>query len=718
MSDKIWIDYDNYYEVDTYRWQIKEGSHYYRSARLVSNDSRPLLRSNSSEDAKYICVYDGALREDDPDILDWRATMNWLIKHKQLPMRILRPRSFCAMFDTNACYLAPLPFDVADDNKIKKELVGDGCLLLLELYAKGLMDATAANLKPYNIFVSKSEYSVLVDTMPGIRYRNAPWQNMKSFLQYFEHDLDPKYNWWQMMTSPRDIFNLSSCLVDAHYQTSSGGREPECVNLEIIVESPRSILGSGSTNQNVDKYPLNREINLNDLHKILPNQPLFRTFRHSDGRLMMYNTSRYDWVSCRYSGTKIRSGMAFAPRVKESISFSLLNGKRITMTIQGFTKSASTVAPPVVARHASKQQANNASTQRPTPNQSTRTANLASNPVTRTASPALTREAPPKAPMAKETVLPKPVQLAVKVEAKPLSDQYDYDAAKLPPLNHVIPAKEKATGHRVMLEHLSDSPAGLYDGFMELRKRPPKHVEGLCNLVNVRKDKSISGFILVREAPMSEGWYPANHPALRKLSWEELFTAAEDMMRLLNGVLAQHWVPTRFIETHMLVDPRTLKARFLDGAWLSREGRVPLECTLGYRAPETYAPEHRASASDINFCAAVWLYRLLVGGYPMEGRQTREMLAKADRASEAEMAFQLYGENAIFVFDPDDRRNAIDGLGGAFDEQCGRWHDMPEALRDGWRTTFSACLHKDIFGRVTPARWAELLRGELQKGGR
>ncbi|MGX8705508.1 MAG: hypothetical protein ACSW8J_02920 [bacterium] len=403
---------------------------------------------------------------------------------------------------------------------------------------------------------------------------------------------------------------------------------------------------------------------------------------------------------------RIKPREAFAPRKNESISIELPNDTRITMFIKGFTESVPTTSKPMAARHASAQ-VNHTPAQHPAPKQ-----------VVRTANPAPKREVPVKTSPVKDAVLQKPVQPAVRAEAKPLSEFYDYDATKLPPLNHSIPATDRATGRRVMLEHLSDSPAGSYDMFMEIRKNPPPRVDGLCELLKLHRDKSGSDFILVREAPASEGWYPANYPALRKLSREQLFRAAEVMMRLLDGVLAHRWVPTRFIETHMLIDPRTLEARFLDGAWLSREGRAPLECTLGYRAPEAYASTHRATMPDVSFCAAVWLYRLLIGGYPMEGRLTRRTLSEANGATEVDIAPQLYGEKALFVFDPNDQRNAIDGLGGAFDEQCGHWQAMPEALREAWRTTFSTCLHKDIFGRVTPAKWAELLRGELQKGGR
>ena len=196
------------------------------------------------------------------------------------------------------------------------------------------------------------------------------------------------------------------------------------------------------------------------------------------------------------------------------------------------------------------------------------------------------------------------------------------------------------------------------------------------------------------------------------------------MMRIWDGVIRQGWLPGRVIETRMLIDPRSARARFMDGAWLIRPDRVALTCTLGYRAPEGYDPAHRAALPDVSFAAAVWLYRLLIGGYPMEGAQTRRQLSEAarpaagslpgmmaavDTAGEAGMADQLYGASALFAFDPTDRRNGIEGLGGPFADQIERWRRMPDALRACWIRTFSECLHRDIDGRVTPAQWADAL---------
>ena len=448
--------------------------------------------------------------------------------------------------------------------------------------------------------------------------------------------------------------------------------------------------------------------------------------RGEQGQIGLYNASEYEWVSSRYFGMRIARGAELTPRVNETIVIELRDRTRVELQVKGFQeggRSASVTGTDRSASASVSRPANEPGSKPPEAGravQSTSGQPEAGRAAQSTSGQSEAGRAVQSTSGQSETIAA-PVQSAVSQSvSKPLSELYEYDAPDLPASGHSIPARELSTGRRVLLEHYSGVPAALRNVLEEQWSHPLAPVGGLCAMVNIHACEPQGDFILARAYPPAEGWYAAGSPALRGFSEKALFAAAEAMMRLLDGVLKQGWLPVRFVEAHMLIRPQTGEARFLDGAWLAGENQAPLECTLGYRAPQAYDEGHLAAVSDAGFCAAVWLYRLLIGGYPMEGAKTRGALLEAERAAEAgeggipvreeDFAPSLYGREALFVFDPVNGGNAIEKLGGAYEDQIRRWNSMPEALRRGWTRTFSECLHRDTERRVSPAEWAEILK--------
>lgn len=236
---------------------------------------------------------------------------------------------------------------------------------------------------------------------------------------------------------------------------------------------------------------------------------------------------------------------------------------------------------------------------------------------------------------------------------------------------------------------------------------PIEQTEGLCQLHDVKDyDKS---FLIIREHVDAEGYLPVGHPTLLALELKDKLAIARSMAAIFASLTEAGWLPTRIIESAMLAHPKTHRVIFPDGHLLSRSDDAPLTATLGYAPPESLEGEAKATLSAAHYALSVWLYRLFVGGYPLEGRRTIAAL-EASGKTEEELAPQLYGADAAFCFSGSGD-NGVEGLGGRFDEQARRWKALPDALRIAWAKSFISGLHKTPEDRRTPAQWLEILDG-------
>lgn len=239
---------------------------------------------------------------------------------------------------------------------------------------------------------------------------------------------------------------------------------------------------------------------------------------------------------------------------------------------------------------------------------------------------------------------------------------------------------------------------------------PIEQTEGLCQLHDVKDyDKS---FLIIRDHVDPEGYLPVGHPTLLALELKDKLAIARNMAAIFASLTEAGWLPTRIIESAMLAHPKTHRVLFPDGHLLSRSDDAPLTATLGYAPPESLEGESKATLSAAHYALSVWLYRLFVGGYPLEGRRTIAAL-EASGKTEEELAPQLYGADAAFCF-TGSGDNGVEGLGGRFDEQARRWKALPDALRIAWAKSFISGLHKTPEDRRTPAQWLEIIDGLLK----
>lgn len=290
----------------------------------------------------------------------------------------------------------------------------------------------------------------------------------------------------------------------------------------------------------------------------------------------------------------------------------------------------------------------------------------------------------------------------------------EYSFRDLPEIGASCPAVSLSTSALVRFEQHSREEQPLLRIVKSVLEQQSDHpieqTEGLCQLHDVKDfDKS---FLIIRDHIASEDCLPVGHPTLLALGQREKLTIARNMALIFARLTGAGWLPTRIIESAMLVNPKTLQVVFPDGHLLCRGGDTPMLATLGYAPPECMGDQPAVTLPAVSYALAVWLYRLFVGGYPMEGKRTLAALAASGKTEE-ELAPRLYGKEALFCFGGSGD-NSLDGLGPRYDGQTRRWHAAPEAMRVAWAKTFISGLHKSPEDRRTPEQWLEIIDGLLK----
>ena len=79
--------------------------------------------------------------------------------------------------------------------------------------------------------------------------------------------------------------------------------------------------------------------------------------------------------------------------------------------------------------------------------------------------------------------------------------------------------------------------------------------------------------------------------------------------------------------------------------------------TNGYLSPEHYS-NHQYDVYSDYYGLAVFLYRLFIGGFPLDGKTSEDYLANSGMLID-EAAPIIYGSSALFAFDPHNQSNSI-----------------------------------------------------------
>ena len=160
-------------------------------------------------------------------------------------------------------------------------------------------------------------------------------------------------------------------------------------------------------------------------------------------------------------------------------------------------------------------------------------------------------------------------------------------------------------------------------------------------------------------------------------------------------------------EGNIFFNPSTGAIKIIDNDNIGYADKFTIKGTSGYMAPEVVLgakPDHNSD----KFSFAVFVYRLLVGGYPFEGPYTEEYCVKNNVLPDDAKKI-IFGSHAVFVWNPNDRKNSIENVNDPkIQGQVEYWKKLPADVKDMFISTFATNLPKDRRAeRTTDTDWRE-----------
>lgn len=167
-------------------------------------------------------------------------------------------------------------------------------------------------------------------------------------------------------------------------------------------------------------------------------------------------------------------------------------------------------------------------------------------------------------------------------------------------------------------------------------------------------------------------------------------------------------------EGNIFFNPDTGAIKIIDNDNIGYADKYTIKGTSGYMAPEVVLgakPDHNSD----KFSFAVFIYRLLVGGYPFEGPYTENYCVK-NNVLPQDAGKVIFGTDAVFVWNPTDKKNSIENAADPkIQGQVDYWKKLPVSVKDMFISTFATNLSKDRRAeRTTDTDWKEKFT-ELEK---
>ena len=129
-----------------------------------------------------------------------------------------------------------------------------------------------------------------------------------------------------------------------------------------------------------------------------------------------------------------------------------------------------------------------------------------------------------------------------------------------------------------------------------------------------------------------------------------------------------------------------------------------------YMAPEIVAKNVKPDIKTDRFSLSVVLFLLWTNNHPLEGK------AACPVCMDAKHERKIYGENPVFIFDPDDKSNIP--VQGLHKGAISRWPLLPVYLKDLFIRAFNREVLKDPANRIIEQEWLRIfirMRSEIFK---
>ena len=215
--------------------------------------------------------------------------------------------------------------------------------------------------------------------------------------------------------------------------------------------------------------------------------------------------------------------------------------------------------------------------------------------------------------------------------------------------------------------------------------------------------------------PIPKLWHNDTYPDA-----EVICKICINIAQLFRIIHLKGWCYKDINEGNIYINNKTGEVRIIDCDNISVQSKKTIKGTDGFMAPEVYVTSTPDIYTDY-FSMAVLFYRLLVGGFPLDGKKTKKYLMD-NELSVQEAAATIYGSMALFAFDPKDTSNEIHRLKDnmnpdLYANQVKKWEKLPQEIKDGFIQTFSLGLsNENRHKRMIDSQWVKIFE-ELKKGG-
>lgn len=158
-------------------------------------------------------------------------------------------------------------------------------------------------------------------------------------------------------------------------------------------------------------------------------------------------------------------------------------------------------------------------------------------------------------------------------------------------------------------------------------------------------------------------------------------------------------------EGNIFFNPDTGDIKIIDNDNIGYRDKFTIKGTSGYMAPEVVLGDKPDHNSD-RFSLAVFVYRLLIGGFPFEGPYT-ERYCIQNNVLPDDARKVIFGTHALFVWHPTNKQNSIEHSPNPQHQgQAEYWHRLPPSIKDLFINTFAVNLSKDRRAeRATDSDW-------------
>ncbi|MDO4719546.1 MAG: hypothetical protein Q4A78_02680 [Peptostreptococcaceae bacterium] len=184
-------------------------------------------------------------------------------------------------------------------------------------------------------------------------------------------------------------------------------------------------------------------------------------------------------------------------------------------------------------------------------------------------------------------------------------------------------------------------------------------------------------------------------------NWNALFSAALHIVESYFLLHSMGYSYQDLNEGSFFINPKNGDVLICDNDNVAPYGvNLGVRGTPRYMAPEVVLDQALPNTHTDRFSLAVILFRLFYIDHPLEGRHTVQFPLTD------EIGAQLFGENPLFIYDPQDQSNRPHPE--AHVNVIRRWNIFPPDLKAAFTRAFTRGL-KDINGRITEQQWREVL---------